>query len=122
MTIYNTTTSDHETWPLMDSYVLSQDISAIQHEARALGYLNQSIETTVPLVDVSAHPADYVTMTGLMDAVSHGPQSHAETRGRPGRMPVWPIACTFAGSILVALGLGASQVAQVVWSMLHPGS
>lgn len=125
MTTYSSASSssspvDRDTWSLMDSYVLSQDISVIQEEARVLGYLNRSIETTVPLVDVNAHPGDYLTITGVMDAVSEGVQSHGARR-EP--LPRWTWMLIGIGVFMAVLGLGlANPIAQVVWSMLHKGS
>lgn len=84
-----------------EAYVLSQDISALQAEVTALGY----VQDTVPVVDLRAHPADYVTMTGVFEALEKGPQSHAERRNRDGRVPVWALVCLFVGFVLVGLSM-----------------
>lgn len=86
---------------LADAYVISQDVSALQAEARAMHYLN----ATVPVVDVKAHPADYVTMTGLLEAISEGPQMHDGARKGHGRVPVWALVCLWAGLALIGLSL-----------------
>jgi hypothetical protein len=64
-------------------------------------------------------PTDYVTMTGLMDAVSNGPQSHAVRRGRGGRVPVWALACVMLGTVLIGLSLAAPSIAQLLYLIIH---
>jgi hypothetical protein len=59
---------------------------------------------TVPVIDLSAHPADYVTMTGLLDAISEGPQSHAYRRVAGGWDMVVYMALILAGLVLMAIG------------------
>lgn len=62
---------------------------------------------TVPVVTLPAHPADYVTMTGLLNAISEGPQSHDGARKGGGRAPVWALVCLFAGLVLVGFSMVA---------------
>lgn len=60
---------------------------------------------TVPVVTLPAHPADYVTMTGLLNAISEGPQSHDGARKGGGRVPGWALVCLFAGLVLIGLSM-----------------
>lgn len=110
---------------LDEAYVISQDVSALQYTLttvdtdQAYVYMEDGSLTTIPVVDVRQHPADYVTMTGVLEAFENQPQSHADRSARPALMPVWPVACVFVGLILVALGLVFnSQTTRFVWSLI----
>lgn len=150
MTIYNVR-------PLQDSYVISQDITAMQAQAmqdvelRAAPFLGIADSptfgqlynvpfvpglpsgpvsgeivdpsggaVTVPIVTLPAHPADYVTMTGVMQALEEGPHGHAETRPGNGWGMALSIATAFVGVVLVALGLVLNDpMTHLVWSVLN---
>lgn len=53
----------------------------------------------------STQPVDTLagglSWTGVMDAISEGPQSHAEPSAAGRGVPGWSIACVFAGLVLV---------------------
>lgn len=61
------------------------------------------VDTTVPVHDPLA---EYATWTGVMDAISNGPQSHDGTRAGRGRAPMWALVSVFSGLVLI----GASMV------------
>jgi hypothetical protein len=75
---------------------------------------------TVPVIDLSAHPADYVTMTGVLNAISNGPQIHDGTRKGGGRVPAWALLCLFVGLLLVAFGLVFNdETTMTIWNLLN---
>lgn len=87
---------------LNDSYVISQEIAP-----------HVVVQAYTPDVDTLAGG---LTWTGVMDAISEGPQGHAEG-SVPGRgVPVWSIACVFAGLVLMAL---AAVMLTVVIPLQH---
>lgn len=100
---------------LTDSYVISQDVSVIQQEARALEYL----QATVPVVDVRQHPSDYVTMTGVLEAFDNQPQGHARQRAGSGWYMFACMAAVFVGIVLVTFGLVFNaETTRLVWSLI----
>lgn len=88
----------HDGFTLADAYVLSQDVSAIQAEARALGYLRNDTL------------AGGLSWTGVMDAISNGPQSHGDGRTTGRGAPVWALVCVFLGLALIGLSLFINYV------------
>lgn len=71
------------------------------------------------MTDRIPHPSEYLTITGVIRAVSEGPQTHAEGRSRDRRVPVWAVACIVFGSPLMVLGcLATDPVARVVWELI----
>ena len=82
-------TSVIPTSPLSDAYVISQDVSTLRDEVQ-----------------------DYITMTGLLEAVGNGPQSHAAGRKAGPRMPVWALVCVFLGLVLIGFSMVGLAVLQ----------
>lgn len=108
MTIYTSTPND---WQLQDAYVLTGEIPDYTL------YTHFEPDTTVPVTDVAAHPADYVTMTGIMDALEKAPETHAAPRAR---YPRWAVTSVAVGGLMAVLGIGlANPIAQAVWSLIH---
>lgn len=107
--------------PGLNYTLVEWDRTAHQAEVRARSYLRMTTlpETTVPITDVAADRRDYVTMTGLMDTISNGPQSHAEPRKRRGWGMTLSVGAVFFGGTLAVAGLVFnSQIVAVVWSAL----
>lgn len=77
-----------EAYRLSDTYVISQPIP---HP-----------EVYTPPVDTLAGGLSW---TGVMEAISEGPQSHAEGRNHGPRVPGWALVCLFAGMALIGLAL-----------------
>jgi len=84
---------------LSDAYVISQDVSAIQLEARARGYLTDAETPRVDVLDGG------LSWTGVMDALQKHPQSHAKGRNDDPRVPMRYVVLVFVGLLLTGLGL-----------------
>lgn len=68
-------------------------------------YMEDGTSVTVPVVDVRQHPADYVTMTGVLEAFDRQPQGHAAGQRDGARVPVWALVCLFLGLVLTGLSM-----------------
>lgn len=111
--------------PFADSYVFSTDLTAMQAEAmrqveytiyehedrvpvhvhqaeaRVLGFLRRTTPDPLPTDTASWG----MSWTGVMDAISEGPQSHAGERKGGGRVPVWTLLCLFVGLVLIGFSM-----------------
>lgn len=90
---------------LLDSYVISQDITALQAEARVLPY------TTHPPVDTLDGGLSW---TGVMDALEKTPQSHAKGRSDAPRVPVGYVVMLYLGIVLVGAALVGLWIAPLI--------
>jgi hypothetical protein len=107
MTTYN---SDHtaylpvipgpEPFSLSDTYILSGVVPT--HEE-----VMASIEV----------PDEWLSWTGVMDAIEKAPESHA--KGRAGRtpVPVRYVVMVFLGLVLMGIGLAREPIALILWGM-----
>jgi len=111
--------------PFAEAYVFSHDLTTAQAEAmrqveytiyehkdpvpvyvhqaeeRALDFLRRTAPDPLPTDTASWG----MSWTGVMEAISEGPQSHAGERKGGGRVPVWALACLFAGLVLIGFSM-----------------
>jgi hypothetical protein len=68
---------------------------------------------------VNSHSPDAgVSVTGIMRALDKGAEMPAERPSRVPRVPVWSVACVFAGSVLMAFGwMLNSPVSRLIWEV-----
>jgi len=61
-----------------------------------------------------------LSLTGVIDAVQSGPQSHAAGRSLVPRVPVGPMVLIVAGLALMGLGLMMNaQVSWLIYNLIH---
>lgn len=101
--------SDRSRWD--DAYIVTGAIPPMIDFTRP--------ETTVPVIDLPAHPADYLTMTGVIEVLGEGSQMPREARSGAGRTPMRYVVLLFLGLVLMGVGMAREPLGLLVWSLLN---
>lgn len=96
----------NETFNLGDVYVLSGAIPPHTEVLRSI---------PVDPTDTST----WLSFTGVMDAISEGPENDAKGRADVPGAPLWAIVCVFVGLVLIGIGLTWRMAGPFVWSLIH---
>lgn len=99
---------------------LSYTLTEIPSPPERYVYMEDGSGVTVPVIDLAAHPADYVTMAGVIEALEKGPESHAAGPAGHGWYMFTSMLLVFVGAVLMAFGwIFNDATSRFVWSLLQ---